>query len=68
MAYLVTHSGSKDFAENSFVMNSAERAADLAFRLNHNGAVGVFVRELTAEEYRAEKAKRLPPHLQHLAS
>lgn len=67
MAYLVSHSGSKAQAANSFVMSNAERAADIMFRLEYNGAVGVTCRELSDSEYRAEKAKRLPPHLQHLA-
>lgn len=67
MAYLVSHSGSKDQPSNSFVMRDSERAAELAFRLEWNGALGVTVRELSADECRAEKAKRLPPHLQQLA-
>jgi hypothetical protein len=67
MAFLVSHSGSKTFPANSFVMRDAERAADLVFRLEYNGAVGVTSRELTDDEYRAELAMRLPPHLKHLA-
>jgi len=68
MAFLVSHSGSKDHpAGNSFVMRDEASAADIMFRLEHNGAVGVTCRELSADEHRAEKAKRLPPHLKHLA-
>lgn len=61
MAFLVSHTG------NSFIMRDAERAADMASRLEYNGAVGVTIRELSEDEHRAEKAKRLPPHLRHLA-
>jgi len=67
MPFLVSHSGSKVHPANSFVMRDEASAADIMFRLEHNGAVGVTCRELTDEEFRAEKAKRLPPHLQHLA-
>lgn len=68
MAYLVSHAGSKDHPNgNSFVMRDEVQAADIMFRLEYNGAVGVTCRELTDSEHRAEKAKRLPPHLQHLA-
>lgn len=67
MAFLVSHSGSKTHSANSFVMQTEERAADIMFRLEYNGAVGVTCKELTTDEYRAEKAKRLPPHLRHLA-
>ncbi len=67
MAYLVSHTGSKTHAANSFVMQTAERAADIMFRLEYNGAIGVTCKELTADEYRTEKARRLPSHLQHLA-
>lgn len=65
--FLVSHSGSKVHPANSFVMRNADRAADLAFRLEYNGAVGVTCRELTGEEYRVELTKRLPPHLRHIA-
>jgi hypothetical protein len=68
MAFLVSHSGSKAHPANSFVMRDESSAADIMFRLEYNGAVGVTCRELSAEEYRAEKAKRLPPHLKHLAN
>lgn len=68
MAFLVSHTGSKDHpAGNSFVMRDEAAATDIMFRLEYNGAVGVTCRELTADEYRAEKAKRLPPMLKHLA-
>ena len=67
MAFLVSHSGSTTHAANSFVMRDEASAADIMFRLECNGAVDVTCRELTADEYRAEKAKRLPPHPQHLA-
>jgi hypothetical protein len=67
MAFLVSHSGSKTFPANTFVMRDEASAADIMFRLEHNGAVDVTCRELSADEYRAEKAKRLPPHLKHLA-
>lgn len=67
MAFLVSHIGSKTHPANSFVMRDEASAAGIIFRLEHNGALGVTARELTADEYRAEKAKRLPPHLQHLA-
>ena len=63
MPFLVSHTGSKTQPANSFVMKDEAAAADIMFRLEHNGAVGVTCRELTADEYRAEKAKRLPPHL-----
>lgn len=68
MAYLVSHSGSKDHpAGNSFVMRDEAGAADIMFRLEYNGATNVACRELSDSEYRAEKAKRLPLHLRHLA-
>lgn len=68
MAFLVSHTGNKINPNgNSFVMRDEASAADIMFRLEHNGAVGVTCRELTADEYRAEKAKRLPPHLRSLA-
>ena len=68
MAYLISHSGSKDHpAGNSFIMRDKASAADIMLRLEYNGAVDVTCRELADSEYRAEKAKRLPPHLQHLA-
>jgi hypothetical protein len=60
MAFLVSHTGSKTHpAGNSFVVRDEASAADHMFRLEHNGAVGVTCRELTADEYRAEVAKRL---------
>lgn len=67
MAFMVSHSGSNTHSANSFVMRDEASAADIMFRLEYNGAVGVTCRELTAEEYKIEKVKRLPPHLQHLA-
>lgn len=68
MAFLVSHTGSKDHPTgNTFVMRDEAAAADIMFRLEYNGAAGVACRELTVEEHRAEKAKRLPPHLRHLA-
>lgn len=68
MAFLVSHTGSKAHpAGNTFVMRDEAAAADIMFRLEHNGATGVTCRELTNEELRAEQAKRLPPHLRHLA-
>lgn len=67
MAFLVSHSGSKYQTANSFVMRDETAAADIMFRLEHNGAINVTCRELTADEYRTEKAKRLPLHLRHLA-
>lgn len=67
MAFLVSHTGSKTHPANSFVMRDEAAAADIMFRLEYNGAVGVTCKELTADEYRAEKAKRLPTHLRHLA-
>ncbi len=68
MAFLVSHIGNKTNPNgNSFVMRDEAAAADIMFRLEYNGAVGVTCRELSGEEYRAEKAKRLPPHLKHLA-
>lgn len=67
MAFLVSHSGSKVYPANSFVMRDEAAVADIMFRLEHNGAIGVTCRELTAQEYSVEKAKRLPPHLKHLA-
>jgi hypothetical protein len=63
MAFLVSHSGSKTHSANSFVMRDEASAADIMFRLEHNGAINVTCRELTADEYRIEKAKRLPPNL-----
>lgn len=67
MAFLVSHAGSKVNPANSFVMRDEASALDIMFRLEHNGAIGVTCRELTNEEYRIEKAKRLPPLLRHLA-
>lgn len=67
MAYLVSHAGNKVFAANSFLVHSEEAASDLMFRLEYNGAAGVEVRELVGEELKAERARRLPPHLKHLA-
>lgn len=68
MAFLVSHSGNKTNPNgNSFVMRDEASAADIMFRLEYNGATGVTCRELTPDEHRAEKAKRLPPHLKHLA-
>jgi hypothetical protein len=68
MAFLVSHTSNKtNPTGNSFVMKDEAAAADIMFRLEYNGAVGVTCRELSSDEYRAEKAKRLPPHLRHLA-
>lgn len=67
MAFLVSHSSSKTHPANSFVMRDEASAADIMFRLEYNGAIGVVCRELSADEYCTEKAKRLPPHLRHLA-
>jgi hypothetical protein len=66
MAFLVSHTGSRTHPANSFVMRDEAAVLDIMFRLEHNGAAGVTVRELTAAEYRAEKTRRLPPHLRHL--
>ena len=67
MAFLVSHTGSKAHPANSFVVHRETDVLDMMFRLEYNGAVGVTCRELSEEEYKAEKAKRLPSFLKHLA-